>query len=96
MAFSVYVTLIGIDGNEDSDFLDLYMERTFDTFEEAERFYEHLLVKPWGTIALAAHHRHPDLAQIEADYDLVEVDHKGQPVNDSMRHYINEAIWWEE
>lgn len=96
--FHAFVTLTGCGEDECYDYL--YPETIcggfFDTFEEALRFYERLYVRPFGTIATYAHASHPDLVQIEAEYDIYEkVGDYWEPVGD-VRWFVNEAIWWED
>ncbi len=90
--FTAFVTISGEFPDGHYDYLDILLERHFDTFEEAVRWYEHLNVKRWGAMAMAIHANHPELTQIEAEYDIYD-DHG--PVGDTD-WFVNEAIWWKE
>lgn len=88
--FKAFVTISGEDPDTTWNYLDIFFERDFETFDEARRFYESLHVKPWGAVAHSLHALFPELIQIEAEYDIYE---DGEPV-DGCDWFINEAIWW--
>lgn len=90
--FKAFVTISGCGEDECYDYLNLSLEREFDTFDDALRFYRQLYVQPWGTLALHLHNKNPDLVQIEAEYDIYE---DNEPVGD-VEWFVNEAIWWKE
>lgn len=90
--FKAFVTISGEFPDTTHDYLDISLERDFDTFDEALRWYESVNVKRWGALAMAIHANHPELTQIEAEYDIYE---DGEPVGD-LDWFVNEAIWWEE
>lgn len=90
--FEAFVTISACGEDECYDYLDLYNSREFDKFEDAVRWYEYVDVRRWGTLALYLHYKHPELTQIEAEYDIYE---DGEPVND-IEWFVNEAIWWRE
>lgn len=96
--FHAFVTISGCGEDECYDYLypDAVMEGYFETFDEALRFYDRLGIKRFGAIAMAAHASHPELVQIEAEYDIYEmVGDQWEPVGD-VRWFVNDAIWWEE
>lgn len=66
----------------------------YGTFEEAERWHEHVEVKPWAAMAMALHANHPEPVQIEAEYDI---NFDGEPVYAGLYDdfFINEAIYHE-
>ena len=91
--FQAFVTISGEFPDTTWDYIDVYlMSPEYETFEEAERWYERVYVERWGTVALTLHANHPELTQIEAEYDIYE---DGDPVGD-LDWFVNEAIWWEE
>lgn len=90
--FHAFVTITGEDPDTTWNYLDIFFERDFETFDEARCFYESLRVKPWGAIAHSLHALFPELIQIEAEYDIYE---NNEPV-DGCDWFINEAIWWKE
>ena len=94
--FHAFVTISGEFPDTTWDYLDILLERYFDSFEDAVRWYQHLWVKPFGTFAMTVHAMHPELTQIEAEYDIYEQVGDGwEPVGD-LDWFSNEAIWWEE
>ena len=90
--FHAFVTISGEFPDTSWDYLDILLEREFDNFDDARRWYEHLWVKPWGAVAMALHANHPELTQIEAEYDIYD---DGEPVGD-LDWFVHEAIWWKE
>lgn len=90
--YKAFVTISACGEDECYDYLDLYNSREFDKFEDAVRWYEYVDVRRCGTLALYLHYKHPELTQIEAEYDIYE---DGEPVND-IEWFVNEAIWWRE
>lgn len=90
--FKAFVTISGENTEGYYNYLDISLEREFERFGDARRWYERLCVKPWGTLAMTIHANHPELTQIEAEYDIYE---DGEPV-DGCDWFINEAIWWKE
>lgn len=89
--FQAFVTISGEWPDATHDYIDVYlMSPEYEALEEAERWYEHSNVKRYGAVAMALHANHPELTQIEAEYDIYE---DGEPVND-LYYFYNEAIWW--
>ena len=49
-------------------------------------------VTPFGTLARYLHELHPAATELQAEYDVFDVDHP----NDDLGRYYFEAIWYEE
>ena len=97
--FYAFVTISGCGDDECYDYIysNTVCEGFFDTFEEAHRFYANLYIKPFGAIAHYIHATHPDLVQIEAEYDIYQLLDNGEldPCG-GTRWFINDSIWWKD
>ena len=96
--YHAFVTISGCGEDECYDYLysRCILEGYFDTFGEALHFYGGLYIKGFGAIAHYIHATHPDLTQIEAEYDIYQlVNGQWEPVGDT-HWFINDAIWWQE
>ena len=95
--FHAFVTISGCGEDESYDYVydRPVSEGFFDTFEEALHFYGGLYVKPFGAVAQRVHATHPELTQIEAEYDIYQlIKDQWEPVGD-VHWFVNDAIWWE-
>lgn len=90
--FTAHVTISGEFPDGRWDYIDVCLDGEFGTFDDARRWYENVYVQPRGSVAMMLHANHPELIQIEAEYNICE---DGEPVDDDD-WFINNAIWWKE
>lgn len=92
--YRAYVTIMGEREDTSLDFLDLYMELETDDWNEAERFYQSVEVKPFGVLAHTLHANHPEYVRLEADYDIEQLVGPDYEYSECDWYYI-ESIWFE-
>ena len=94
MKYQVFVTISGMFEDGQWNYLDVLLESPlYDTFDEAERWYDAMHVKPFGAMAVALHANHPECRLIEAEYDIYSLADGFMDDFDTDWFY-NESIWW--
>ena len=88
--YRVFVTISADFEGLGHDFIGVSWERQFETYDEAERFWNGLYVKPFGFLATTFHLDYPEAIVIEAEYDLWS----GDKPDDRFDKFFCEPIWY--